>query len=59
MGSLFINSVGATGGFVGPFMMGWLKDATGNFQAGMLAMSAVLLGATVLTLSLKFFIKQE
>ncbi|MEJ1978319.1 MAG: hypothetical protein WDN49_21495 [Acetobacteraceae bacterium] len=40
-------------------MMGWLKDATGNFQAGMLAMSAVLLGATVLTLSLKFFIKQE
>jgi MFS transporter, ACS family, tartrate transporter len=58
-GLAFINSVGATGGFVGPFMMGWLKDATGSFQAGMLAMSAILLCATGLSLSLKFFIKQE
>src|SRR5215468_4265803 len=45
-GIAFINSVGAFGGFVGPYMVGFLKDATGSFNAGMLGMSAILVLAT-------------
>lgn len=48
-GLAFINSVGAAGGFVGPFMVGWLKDATGSYSAGMLGMAAVLGVSLVLT----------
>ena len=36
----FINSVG---GFVGPFLVGYLKDATGSYSAGMLGMAAILM----------------
>jgi MFS family permease len=42
-GIAFINSVGAFGGFVGPYMVGFLKDATGSFDAGMLGMAAILI----------------
>ena len=33
-GLAFINTIGTTGGFVGPYMMGALKDQTGSFLAG-------------------------
>jgi MFS family permease len=51
-GLAFINSVGAAGGFVGPFTVGWLKDATGSYSAGMLGMGLVLVLAILLTLGL-------
>ncbi|GJD52902.1 Putative tartrate transporter [Methylobacterium crusticola] len=43
-GIALINSVGNLGGFVGPFVVGWIKDATGGFGAalGFLAACAVL-----------------
>ena len=56
-GLAFINSVGAFGGFVGPYLVGLLKDATGSFNAGMLGMAAILLVATGLAASLKLMIK--
>jgi len=31
-GMALINSVGNVGGFMGPFLVGWIKDATGNFS---------------------------
>ena len=31
-----INSAGNLGGFVGPIMIGWIKDATHSFSAGLL-----------------------
>ena len=37
-GLAFINSIGTTGGFVGPTVMGWLTDRTGSFSPGLLAM---------------------
>ena len=47
-GIAFINSVGNLGGFVGPFMVGWLKDHFGGFQAGLIFLGACLLtGAMV------------
>jgi sugar phosphate permease len=48
-GLAFINSVGTAGGFVGPFLMGWLTDETGSFTAGLLAMSGFLLVAAALS----------
>ena len=45
-GLAFINSVGTMGGFVGPYLMGWLTDRTGSFSAGLGAMAGFLLLAT-------------
>ena len=52
-GLAFINSIGTTGGFVGPTIMGWLTDRTGSYSAGLLAMSGFLLLAAGLAASLK------
>jgi nitrate/nitrite transporter NarK len=56
-GLAFINSVGAFGGFVGPYLVGILKDATGSFNAGMLGMAVILMVATAMAWSLKLLIK--
>lgn len=56
-GLAFINSVGAFGGFVGPYLVGYLKDATGSFNAGMLGMAAILLVSVFIAASLKLVIK--
>jgi MFS family permease len=58
-GLALINTMGAMGGFVGPYLVGYLKDATGSFEAGMIGMAAVLLLATLLTLSLQYFMRDE
>src|SRR5499426_632313 len=52
-GLAFIISIGTTGGFVGPYVMGWLTDETGSFSAGLLAMSGFLVLAAVLAWSLR------
>jgi MFS transporter, ACS family, tartrate transporter len=36
-----INSIGNLAGFAAPYMMGYLKDATGGFDAGLLAVSTL------------------
>jgi MFS transporter, ACS family, tartrate transporter len=58
-GLAFINSIGALGGFVGPSMVGWLKDATGSFQAGLLGMAVILTISVMMSISLLWMIKQE
>ena len=58
-GLAFINSIGTTGGFVGPTVMGWLTDQTGSFSAGLLAMSGFLLAASILALTLRRFAPGE
>jgi ACS family tartrate transporter-like MFS transporter len=58
-GLAFINSIGTTGGFVGPYVMGWLTDETGSFSAGLLAMSGFLVLAAVLAWSLRRFAPGE
>lgn len=47
-GLAFINSVGTVGGFVGPYMMGELRELTGSFEAGLLAMAGIMLVSTLL-----------
>jgi ACS family tartrate transporter-like MFS transporter len=45
-----INSVGNLGGFVGPYVMGWMQGLSGDFRVGLrvLAASALLSGVLVL-----------
>ena len=43
-----INSFGNLGGFIGPAMIGWLKDKTGSFTAGMFSLAGILaLGGSI------------
>jgi MFS family permease len=58
-GLAFINSVGAFGGFCGPYLVGWLKDATNAFTAGLFGMAVVMAISVLLTLSLFMLIKEE
>jgi MFS transporter, ACS family, tartrate transporter len=58
-GLAFINSIGTVGGFVGPYMMGIFKDATGGFTTGILAMACVMAVTTMLAASLKLVVRQE
>jgi ACS family tartrate transporter-like MFS transporter len=51
-GIALINSVGNLGGFLGPFMMGAIKDATGSFTIGLLSIAVGTLVATVVLLLL-------
>lgn len=48
-----INSCGNVGGYVGPFLTGWVKDATGSFQWAYLFLSASLALSGILMLTLK------
>ena len=50
-----INSIGNLGGFAGPFIIGWLKDQTGGFTAGLLSVAAALALSAVLVLILARF----
>jgi len=54
-GLAFINSIGTMGGFVGPTLMGWLRDHTGSFAVGQVALGGFLLAAALLAWSLKYF----
>jgi MFS transporter, ACS family, tartrate transporter len=53
-GLAFINSIGTMGGFVGPVFMGWMRDYTGSFATGQLALGGFLLTASLLAWSLKY-----
>jgi MFS family permease len=58
-GLAFINSIGTIGGFAGPYLMGVMRDYTGSFTAGLLAMAGILLLTTLLAACLKLVIKIE
>ena len=49
-GIALINSFGNLSGFAGPYLAGWLKDLTGAFQAGMLAVAFFMLLSGVVVL---------
>ncbi|VVD71548.1 Putative tartrate transporter [Pandoraea pneumonica] len=58
-GLALINSIGALGGFAGPYLVGYLKDSFGTFTAGMLGLAVVLGVTTLLTLALFAFPQEE
>lgn len=47
-GIALMNSLGNVGGFVGPYLMGWLRQLTAGYGAGLTATAAILaLGALI------------
>ena len=50
-GIAFINSLGLIGGFVSPFVMGWIKTATGSTNNGLYAMTALLVVGGIVLLT--------
>jgi D-galactonate transporter len=49
-GIALINSIGNTGGFVGPYLVGYIRDATNSFAWGLVAIGAVLAFVPMLVL---------
>jgi MFS transporter, ACS family, tartrate transporter len=47
-----INAIGNLAGYFGPFIMGWVKDLTGDFRWGLVTIAACALVALVITLML-------
>ena len=47
-----INAIGNLGGFVGPSLIGWARDVTGSFTAGLMISAATLGVSALFTLSL-------
>jgi MFS transporter, ACS family, tartrate transporter len=45
-----INALGNIGGFAGPYVIGWVKDATGSFTYGLLVVASGVLFTGVLAL---------
>ncbi|MDH4063848.1 MAG: MFS transporter [Acidobacteriota bacterium] len=49
-GIALINSVGNIGGFIGPYAVGFLHDATGGFAAGLAVVGLIVVGGGALVL---------
>jgi len=52
-GIALVNSIGNTGGFVGPYVLGVLKDTTGSTTGTFLGLAAVALVGSALCLALR------
>jgi cyanate permease len=48
-GIALINALGNIGGFAGPFVIGWIKDATGSFTYGLLVLASGVLLTGIVT----------
>lgn len=49
-GIALINSIGNLGGFVGPYVVGWIREVTHSYEAGLYFLGGLALSAAVLTL---------
>jgi ACS family tartrate transporter-like MFS transporter len=52
-GIALVNSMGAVGGFVGPYVLGQVKQRTGSFTGGLLILGACLVTAVVIVMGLR------
>ena len=52
-GIALINTLGSLGGFVGPYAVGLVREASGSFAGGLLFLAALLAGGAVLALRLR------
>jgi nitrate/nitrite transporter NarK len=48
-----INSIGNLGGFVGPYLTGWIKQTTGSFAGALIYLAVSLTAAGLLILTLR------
>ena len=47
-----VNSIGNLGGFLGPYFVGWLKDRTGGYSAGMAVLATGLVVTAIVAFTL-------
>jgi len=52
-GIALINSMGAVGGFVGPYLLGVVKQRTGSFTGGLLLLAVSLVAAVMIVMGLR------
>ncbi|MGH9308213.1 MAG: MFS transporter [Vicinamibacterales bacterium] len=48
-----INAIGNLGGFFGPSIMGWLRDATGGYTGGLLVLASALAIEAILVMTIR------
>jgi ACS family tartrate transporter-like MFS transporter len=48
-----INAIGNLGGFFGPSVMGWLRDATGGYTGGLLVLACALAIEAILVMTIR------
>ena len=58
-GIALINSMGNLGGFVGPLLVGWLKDKWGSYAGGLYLVGAMLALSAVVVVALARQTKRE
>ena len=58
-GIAIINSIGNLAGFGIPFLVGWIKDATGSTANGMYCIAALLFSGAVLAITVRFANRQS
>ncbi|WP_233161360.1 MULTISPECIES: MFS transporter [unclassified Achromobacter] len=57
-GFAYINCIAALGGFAGPYVIGWAKEKTGSFSAGLAVMGLILVITVLLVLPLHHYRKR-
>jgi ACS family tartrate transporter-like MFS transporter len=58
-GIALINATGNLGGFVGPYIVGWVKNATQSYMAGILALAVALIAAAGLILLMRILLARS
>ncbi len=53
-GIALINSIGNLGGFIGPFLIGWLKQKSGSYAGGLFAVGGLLGLSAAMMLALSY-----
>jgi nitrate/nitrite transporter NarK len=54
-----VNSIGNLGGFVGPYAIGWIKNASGEITLGLVVLAAGPIMAGVVTFLMGHDLKME
>jgi MFS transporter, ACS family, tartrate transporter len=49
VGIALINSIGNLGGYIGPFIVGWIKDSTNSFELGLYFLAACAFASAAIT----------
>jgi ACS family tartrate transporter-like MFS transporter len=50
-GIALVNSIGNLGGFVGPYIVGWIRDSTKSYEAGLVFLAACALLSALIALA--------
>ena len=58
-GLALINSIGNLGGFAGPYFMGWIKSATGEYSLALVIIGGGLAASGLIALAMRPAVANE